>query len=472
MSLLKYTVFINSLLVQLKQSQLCCKMYKTPSAPVGYADDLAAACLNKHKMSQVMDIVYAHGRTWRYDFNAKKSGVLVFGETAKEHKFNSLERDFRLGPFKVSERTDYDHVGNNVSIFCNDSGGIRERISKARRTFNALTGIGIRKCGLTMVTCNLIFWLVVVPVALYGCELWRLNDESFGLIETFQNYVCKKIQRFHPRAPNACSLYSLGWIRLERYVQVKKMLFIRSILSMEKGSVAKTIFYERVKQLSLPGTPELDEDFSIVSNLMSVVSVFNMSKEVSNMIERDHIYDKATWRKLVLARAWSLEDTFWKVECNLYRNLDMISAINPSPRYLTWWALSDKYPACIYFCETLARKVCHGSLLRMDDIRLKGSSAFARACPLCDLSAPDDAKHLILQCPSSENSRRKMFAAVATHMEAGDPEFCLTGDILSVLLGKNLIGYSFEQMESLWLISVKFIHGMYRDNLIQKEGIG
>ena len=108
----------------------------------------------------------------------------------------------------------------------------------------------------------------------------------------------------------------------------------------------------------------------------------------------------------------------------------------------------------------------------MDDIRLKGSSAFARACPLCDLSAPDDAKHLILQCPSFENSRRKMFAAVATHMEAGDPEFRLTGDILSVLLGKNLIGYSFEQMESLWLISGKFIHGMYRDNLIQKEGIG
>ena len=225
-----------------------------------------------------MDIVYTHGRTWRYDFNAKKSGVLVFGETAKEHKLNSLERVFQLGPDKVSERTNYDHVGNNVSIFCNDSGGILERISKARRTFNALTGIGIRKCGLTMVTCNLIFWAVVVPVALFGCELWRLNDESYSLIESFQNYACKKIQRFHPRAPNACSLYSLGWLRLERYVQVKKMLFIRSILSMEDGSVAKTIFCERVKQLSLSDTHEKDEDYSIVSNLMSVVSTFNMSK--------------------------------------------------------------------------------------------------------------------------------------------------------------------------------------------------
>ena len=164
----------------------------------------------------------------------------------------------------------------------------------------------------------------------------------------------------------------------------------------------------------------------------------------------------------------------------LYSNLpgemklcqEHISLINPSLRYLTWWALSDKYPSCIYFCETVARIVRHGSLLRMDNMRLKGSSAFARACPLCDLAAPDDAKHLILQCPSSENIRRKMFTEVAAHMEAGDPLFHLTGDILSILLGESLVGYSFEQMERLWLISGKSIHDMYRDNLRQKEGIG
>ena len=472
MSLLKYTVFINSLLTQLKHSQLCCKLYKTPSAPVGYADDLAAACVNKHKMDQVMDIVYSHGRTWRYDFNAKKSGVLVFGETMREHKINSSVRVFRLGTDRVSERTDYDHVGNNVSIFYNDTGGIRERISKARRTFNALTGMGIRKCGLTMATCNLVFWSVVVPVALYGCELWRLNEESFKLLESFQNYACKRIQRFHPRAPNACGLYSLGWVRLERYIQVKKMLFIRSILTMEEGSVAKTIFSERVKQLNQAGTPLKDEEYSIVSNLMNVVSVFNLSREVLNMIERGHVYEKATWKKIIWDRAWSLEDTFWRVECNLQRNLDLISVINPSPRYLTWWALSDRYPSLIYFCETLGRLVCHASLLRMDDIRLKGLPAFARACPLCDLSAPDDARHLILQCTSSEDSRNLMFAEITARMEAGNPHFSLTGDILSILLGKQCEGYSFEQMECLWVISGKYIHEMYRENLRQKEGIG
>ena len=116
MSLLKYTVFINSLLNDLKESNMCCKIYKTPSTPVGYADDLAAACKSKMKMDHVMEIVYAHRRTWRYDFNARKSGVLVFGETNKEHLENSKNRSFRLGPDMVKEKTNYDHVGVNVSI--------------------------------------------------------------------------------------------------------------------------------------------------------------------------------------------------------------------------------------------------------------------------------------------------------------------------------------------------------------------
>ena len=110
MSLIKYTVFINSLLVDLKNSKTCCMIYKTPSTPVGYADDLSAACSSKLKMDRVMEIMYAHWRTWRYDFNARKSGVLVFGETSKEHTENTKNRTFRLGQEKVRERTNYEHV--------------------------------------------------------------------------------------------------------------------------------------------------------------------------------------------------------------------------------------------------------------------------------------------------------------------------------------------------------------------------
>ena len=51
-----------------------------------------------------MDIVYNHGCVWRYELSAKKSGVLVYGETRREHDSNCHERQFRLGPNRVYEK--------------------------------------------------------------------------------------------------------------------------------------------------------------------------------------------------------------------------------------------------------------------------------------------------------------------------------------------------------------------------------
>ena len=51
------------------------------------------------------------------DFNAKKSGILVFGESRREHDRNSMNCAFTLGPERVRERVTYEHVGINVSIF-------------------------------------------------------------------------------------------------------------------------------------------------------------------------------------------------------------------------------------------------------------------------------------------------------------------------------------------------------------------
>ena len=98
-----------------------------------------------------------------------------------------------------------------------------------------------------MATCNIIFWSVVVPTTLYGCELWIMNDTSLDMIEDFQNHIGKRIQRFHPKIPNICSFYALGWMRLERIIQIRKLLFIRSIMVMQDDELPKKIFCDRAK---------------------------------------------------------------------------------------------------------------------------------------------------------------------------------------------------------------------------------
>ena len=369
LSLLKYTIFINSLLVSLRDPGLCVKVYRTPSNPLGYA---AACCITKRKTDAVMDAVYQHGCTWRYDFNARKSGVLVFGESARERQINARNRTFKLGPAKVKEVTEYDHVGVRTSVDSYNCSGLEDRIGKARRALNAISGLGIRKNGLNMSTCNVIFWTIVVPIALFGCELWQMDWHSIHILESFQIYAGKRLQRFHPRSPNVCSFIGLGWMRLSRIVQVRKLLFIRSIMVLDDNNLSKKIFVERAaKVFENENEHPLSEEWSIVTDLLHTADIFNLTNEIKNMVLRGQFYPKSLWKTMVWERGWSLEDTFWRLEARLHKELDLILRVCPETWFLIWWNLSNKFPDMIMICETMAPILCHASLLKCDDIRLK-----------------------------------------------------------------------------------------------------
>ena len=474
LSLMKYTIFINSLLVKLKETKICCKIYTTPSTPLGYADDVATCCLSKRKLDHAMDIVHSHGRTWRYQLNAKKSGVLVFGESAADHERNSLERVFKLGPNKVKERKFYDHVGIRNCIFQDEVSGIEERIAKGRKAFNAIAGIGVRKGGLTMSTCSVIYWSVIVPTTLFGCELWVMNATKLDILEEFQNYVGKRIQRFHPRIPNACSTYGLGWMRLERVIQVKKLMFIRTIMIMKDGSVPKTVFCERAKfYCDNESFSARNDQCSPVFDMLNVCTIFGFLEIVKDMVTKQHYYSKGTWREMVWKKGWDLEDTYWHIESRLHRSLNLLKAVNSDSRYLVWWTISDKNPSLTKKCEAMAKIISHASTLRNDDLKLKSQSNVMKMCNLCDLYQIEDARHLILHCPFLQELRNEMMMLIDNlGDEVRDAISAANVDILYILLGYTLEGLNIELMDELRMISLEFISRMYHISVNKKRGIG
>ena len=212
---------------------------------MGYADDLATCSTSKFKLDRAIDIVAAHGRTWRYNFNAKKSRILVYGEDKRENTRNAALRTFKSGDDIVTECETYDHVGIRAIIFGDDVSGLEERISKAKRSLNAISWLGIRRCGLTMQTCNFIFWSIIVPIATYGCELLILTDDHVNLLEEFQGYAGKKIQRFYSKTTKVCTFFALGWIRLQRYIEVKKLIFFHNVLALKDDEPARKVLCER-----------------------------------------------------------------------------------------------------------------------------------------------------------------------------------------------------------------------------------
>ena len=463
LSLMKYTVFIDSLLRELEQSSLCCTIYHIPSSPVGYADDLAACTLNKYKMDQVMKLVYQHSCTWRYSFNPGKSAVLVYGENAKEKRIGSIYREFKLGSGKVVEKLHYDHVGIKSCAMGDTHIRTIEKIEKAKKALNMSTNMGVVRGGLNLHTCCLIYWSVVFPSLCFGCEVWIIKPKDVELLHGFQRYAARGLQRLHSRSINSTSTACLGWMDIIRVIQAKKLIFVRSIACMYEFIPIRRIFIERLAEYDPDNQNPLD---SPILDILNISRKFGLFNQIQNMFAGTPV-SKLSWKKLVWERAWTLEREQWRLNWESDKHFDLINKAMNGPNYSIWWTIADGDQSKMKQCEIMVKLLTHASLLMSDDCRLKRLPFGSRMCIRCGLFSPEDTNHMIMQCPLNEMHRINMFNEISEHyaLEVGECTF-------EILLGNLLTGRTQEEMLTLWDISSQYISLMYRDVLASRKGVG
>ena len=473
LSLIKYVAFTSPLLEEIRDSGLCCTIYRTPSAPVGYADDMAAACPSKHNVDMVINMAYSHGCTWRYEFNAEKSAVLSFGETPRERATNSEFREFNLGGQKVKEKARYEHLGIMATCDENDPKRVSERLSKARKVLNVSTGIGVKRKGLNMLTCNVLFWNIVVPTALFGCEVWCLTANDVAEIESFQIYAGKRLQRLHPNTPNICSFLALGWIHLEILILIRKVVFIRTILMMDDDDVIKRIFKIRAQKFCEdPNTAILNIGRSPVFEILHAALQLGMINLVIEFTEGTRYWSKEGWSNIVWKNGWRVCDDRNSLVMSFHKDLDLLKVIGIKVTYATWWVLADLHPEYVYFCETMIKLVCHSSKLKTDSAALKSEPRNTRVCNECMHNRIDSARHMIMECDDTYNNRNEMYNEI---MRALDQEAYMVRNNMNmfpILLGQRIEGMSDVGMLRLWIISGSHIHNMYKRRTTVRVGVG
>ena len=106
-------------------------------------------------------------------------------------------------------------------------------------------------------------------------------------------------------------------------------------------------------------------------DLLNSVNKFGVHEYVKSMIYRGHIWNRAHWRETIWKRAWELEDVFWCLKSRCHKRLIVLVNVCNSTRYVIWWQLVDKYFWLMRDCEIMIKILCHSSLLKTDDVRLK-----------------------------------------------------------------------------------------------------
>ena len=464
LSSIKYIAFINSLLVELQQSNLCIMVKTMKCTPVGYADDLSAACNTKNKMDKVMTLVNNHSNRWRYEYNAQKSAVLVFGEDKRSHDINCKDRNFNIGGRKVPEKSHYDHVGIKHCIFDNDSQTVDEKISKGRKTLNASTGLGVKRKGLSMSICNLIFWLVIIPITTYGAEIWTLSDGDIGNLNKFQGYAGRRFQRFGPSTPNFSSFYGLGWMGITSFICIKKLMFAFTFVMMNDNSILKKLFMERAKDFNDNIRRGMMNPFrSPTFDILKVAVNLGLYKPLMNHLFGRTFVTKIQWKREVWSVTWEHEDIFCHNVLNIQNKGEYLLSTMGNTRYLTWWYLSDVFHNLMSVCEDMSKIVCNTSKLKCDDVLLKNSTHGARMCLNCDLGAEETIFHIVMTCSYHYETKQSLFEAIRRlPNDLGTSALSDPTEVFPILMGKCPNDFVIEQAIPIWILSAEHISAMYR----------
>ena len=469
LSLLKYTAFIDPLIRKLEKSGLGCCVVGVPTSPVGYADDMATCSLSKQKLDRSLDIVTEFSNRWRYSYNSSKSAIMVYGESVRESKIGKKYRSFKLCNEKVKETDNYDHVGIKNCIFNNYKARTEERISKGRRAFNAVTSVGIKKKGITMRVCSTLFWSIIAPIVTYGCEVWVLRGDEIELLRKFQRMVGRRCQRFYKRSPNYGAYAPMGWLSLDRYIQGKKLMFLRTITELDDDAICKVILKGRSLEFSQNRElGKLNQYDSPVYDILNTSAEIGLYDEVMNMVQRDHTYTKQQWKDMVWKAVWNMEDS----DCDrLYkggREIPLLFKVIDKSYYLLWWIIADQFPKKLAMCEKMAAIVSDASKLKSNDVALKNSSYWSKVCYKCSHASIESAFHIIMQCSHYEDVRYAMYQELQ-QLNCNEINDALSDaqNVFTLLLGRQPSQMSLENMFRLCFISGKYITKIY-DNVIDR----
>ena len=179
-----------------------------------------------------------------------------------------------LGDTPVPHRNSCCHLG----IIINDKSSLSDRIKsacrKGRNTFYALTDIGSPY--LNPLTLVKLYKSVVLPSALYGCELWNnLSTTDSQQLHVFQHSICKSVQNLpsQTRLDMCESLRNILAISSE--IDARKLFCFCRLCRMSCQTLSKQILLIRLfsflakQDRFIPDIPRLLDHYISLNTLTS-----------------------------------------------------------------------------------------------------------------------------------------------------------------------------------------------------------
>ena len=350
-----------------------------------YADDTLVLAESAAQLQKALDGLNSYCNKWALKVNLDKTKVIIFSK-GMIRKYKS----FKFGNNTVDIVKDYVYLGTTFNYNGKFDKAKKKQVLQAKKaTFSLL--IKVRQLTLAVDVFKELFERLVIPVLLYGSEIWGFEDPK--QLQVMCNNVMRTFLKLHRSTPMCMINGELGIKEIAEYIDNRMLNFWCNIATGDESKIS-TILYKWIKILY----DQNNFKSAWLDKIKTILDNIGMSSTFNNITNVNKVWFKNTIKlKLddIYNQNWSTS-VFNNSICLNYR---VMSDRKNLKNYLLKLPSQYRHAICKFKCANHRMPIVEG--------RYAGVDVDNRTCDLCDLNPKEigDEFHYLFNCPFFREDR-------------------------------------------------------------------
>ena len=350
-----------------------------------YADDTIVLSETAEELNCALQAVYEYCQDWKLTVNSEKTKVVIFLR-GKVQRYP----EFKFGGHTLQVVDDYIYLGTTFNYNNRFTKAIAKQKTQAHRAMFALLTKARRLHLPVDILCDL-FEKTVVPILLYGCEIW--GHANISEIEVFYKKFLKSTLGLAKTTPDCMVYGEVGKMSLQ-YVIDKRMVNFWLKVIMGKSFKLTNIVYRVLLNMHLNNTFHSPW-------LLKIKSIYDNCGISYIWLEQKFTGSSGQFKALVDRKVNDLALHKWYTsvsnlkQCSNYR---LFKSTLKFETYLAELDFHDRRLLCKFRCGNHKMPV---SINRYD------STQNSLICDLCNSHSIGDEYHYLLVCQAISGVRQR-----------------------------------------------------------------
>ena len=355
-----------------------------------YADDTILLAESPEELQLALNGLYEYCNKWSLSVNLDKTKIVIFSKSKK----NLDELKYFLYNDKVVEIVDeYVYLGVTFKgLNCNFDKAIEKQLGQARAAMFALLEKA-RYLRLPIDICLDLFEKCVVPILLYGSEVWGYSN--CDSIEVFHRSFLKILLKVYKFTPNVCVYGELGQFDLRNKINVRMISYWAKLKYCDTRKFSKCMLELSMYNSSLKSCPWSTKINSLLDNYgFSYVHLIPVTNETTKFANSFINAFKTRVSDVSNQEWWS--NVVSNSQCSFYEKIKIKNCFED---YIK--CLDGKY----LYNMIRFRTRCH-RLPITNNRFCKNNVNISTTCKLCSMNEIGDEMHYLFKCPFFANARK------------------------------------------------------------------